>query len=150
MSMKDLQYFKDALKAILDKQGREERVINKAFTLVEAIQKSRHHALYAIGDRATWGGKVYIKGFDKKWRRYFEKETRGAKVATNNIKKEIDNATTGERLMRIVLKHRGRFSDKWGAPLPIVEELRAYIDNRQGDFGAGKKHSAHKWVSKVS
>lgn len=40
--------------------------------------------------------------------------------------------------MKIVLKHRNRFSDKWGVPLPIVQELRAYIDNRQEDFDAGK------------
>jgi hypothetical protein len=51
-------------------------------------------------------------------------------MAISSIKKKVDRATTARELMDIVMENRDRFSDAQGNPLPFVQELHKYVDQR--------------------
>ncbi|MDR0583272.1 MAG: hypothetical protein LBG57_02840 [Treponema sp.] len=84
-----------------------------------------------IGTIREWkGGRKYIKIGPGKWRPKYDSESRGAKMAISSIKKKIDQATTARELMDIVMENRDRFSDAQGNPLPFVQELHQYVEQR--------------------
>jgi hypothetical protein len=86
----------------------------------------------AVGTIREWKGKKYIKGPDNKWRRYYNKETRGAKISIKHLIRKVETIDNAEDLMKLVLLHRDRFSDENGNPIPIVQELSRHISERQG------------------
>jgi hypothetical protein len=87
---------------------------------------------FAVGTIREWKGRKYIKGADNKWRRYYNKENRGARVSIKHLIKKVEAIDTAEDLMKLVLLHRDRFSDENGNPIPLVQELSRHISERQG------------------
>jgi hypothetical protein len=87
---------------------------------------------FAVGTIREWNGSKYIKGADNKWRRYYNKETRGAKVSIKHLIKKVEAIDNAEGLMKLVLLHRDRFSDENGNPIPLVQKLSRHISERQG------------------
>ncbi|WP_461246361.1 LPD1 domain-containing protein [Treponema sp. R6D11] len=98
----------------------------------------------AIGTIREWKGNKYIKGADNKWRRYYNKETRGAKVSIKRLIKKVQAINSPEELIKLVLLHRDRFSDDNGHPIPLVQELSKYVSERQGKLAPEKPAAAPK------
>jgi len=86
----------------------------------------------AVGTIREWKGQKHIKGADGKWRRYYNKETRGAKVSIKHLIKKVEVINNPEDLMKLVLLHRDRFSDDNGHPIPLAQELSKYVSEREG------------------
>ncbi|MCL1993474.1 MAG: hypothetical protein FWG66_11075 [Spirochaetes bacterium] len=110
-----LEYFKKKILAHL--RGLPEGDVKKA---------------YNPGTIRTWKGKKHIKGADKKWRPYYDKESRGANAAIKSLMRKVSAAESAEALLQLVKLHRDRFSDADGRPLPIVQELSRHV-REKGD-----------------
>jgi hypothetical protein len=102
----------------------------KAQKDIESDPDTMEKAVYGIGTIRTWKGRKYIKGADKKWRRYYDKENRGARISIKNLIKKVEAINSTEELMSLVMLHRDRFSDEYGHPIPIVQELSRYVRER--------------------
>lgn len=91
---------------------------------------------YGVGTIRTWKGKKYIKGPDKKWRRYYDKKERGTGIAIAYIMKQINNLEDGdvEGLMRIIQANASRFRDQNGNMLPEVAEIHNLSQKKQGEW----------------
>lgn len=153
---KKLEYFKKMILAHLASiSGKEEKELQKAIDIFDRLAKS-----YAPGTIRTWKGKKYIKGPDNKWRRYFDKQNRGAKQSIAVLKKAVDKCNTEEELYKLIQLNSERFRDESGNPIPIVQELHDYIKSKgdkisaQGskkDDNAGTpKHKVWKYLSEIS
>lgn len=101
--------------------------LEKCFNIL-ILKKSRG---LPVGTIRIWGGVKFIKRPDKKWVRYYEKETRGAKKSASNLKKKISACKTADEMMQLVLLNRNRFSDEKGCPLPCVQHLIKFIEETQ-------------------
>jgi hypothetical protein len=113
-----LAYFKKQIIEYLNGQAPETTDIKKA--------------VYGIGTIRGWkGGKKYIKGPDKKWRRFYDKEDRGTRIAIKNLIKKVEAINSVDELLNLVMLHRDRFQDEYGHPIPIVQELSRYMKERQ-------------------
>jgi hypothetical protein len=64
-------------------------------------------------------GVKYIKTPSGKWRRKYDRESRGLKVSVAAIKRQVNKAQTARELMNIVLEHRDRFSDAQGVSISV-------------------------------
>jgi len=91
---------------------------------------------YAPGTIRTWKGEKYIKGADKKWRRYYDSAGRGAQTSIKYLMKKVDAVQSVEALLQLVLLHRDRFVDGNGNQIPIVQELSRYVNEKQGKINA--------------
>jgi predicted kinase len=83
-----------------------------------------------VGTVRDWKGVKHIKLVSGKWRPQYDKETRGAKMAIAAIKRKVSAAQDARELLQIVLEHSDRFRDKNGYPLPFVQELSKYVDEK--------------------
>ena len=144
---KDLDYFKKELNKILDRRLEElegttveKSLANFAFAEIVKAIGSGHLVAKKVMKRNPKTGKVYQSTVwvnpDKQngLKKYREQDTRGAKIAIGKLKKQIEKCGSPEELMQIVLRNKGRFSDENGKPLPIVQELRKYIDEKNSGF----------------
>ncbi|MDR0567722.1 MAG: DUF3626 domain-containing protein [Spirochaetaceae bacterium] len=103
-----------------------------------------------VGTIREWkGGKKYIKTASGKWKRKYESESRGIKQSLAAVRRAVDKARTPRELMQIVLENRDRFSDAQGHPLPIVQELSAYVSQRHGAMDAFDARSAAQEAGKA-
>ena len=122
-----LTYFKEKVLEHLDtlerKEKKKEQTIQKALIEAECLRK----AAYPVGTIREWKGKKYIKTAPGKWRRKYDKEGKGAKLAIAALKKKVDACKTSEDLLQLVLEHSDRFRDANGHPLPFVQELSEYV-----------------------
>jgi hypothetical protein len=123
--MEKLDYFKNGILRHLRTLEKDENEIN------EIIKHEEIKKAFAPGTIRTWRGQKYIKGADKKWRRYYESVSRGAKTSMKYLMKKVDAIQSIDGLMQLVLLHRDRFEDKNGNPIPIVQELSKYVAERQ-------------------
>jgi hypothetical protein len=133
-----LSYFKKKILEYLDKKPApgKPNLISKALACL-LLNKAGKPA--EVGTIREWkGGKKYIKTASGKWKRKYESESRGIKQSLAAIRRSVNKAQTTHELMQIVLDNRDRFSDAYGHPLPIVQELSAYIDKR-GEYLANDR-----------
>jgi len=126
--MEKLDYFKKGILRHL--RSLKEETLDE---MPDEIKKA-----YAPGTIRTWKGQKYIKGADKKWRRYYESASRGAQTSIKYLMKKVDAIQSVEGLLQLVLLHRDRFVDANGNPIPIVQELSRYVDARQGKINEPK------------
>ena len=85
-----------------------------------------------VGTIKEWKGNKYIKLQSGKWKRKYEtQDGRGIKMSLAAIRRQVDKVQSCEDLMKIVLDNRDRFSDIHGNPLPIIQELSAYVAKRE-------------------
>lgn len=139
MGVKDFSYYKKWALDHLKKQLKEEDTVTKALEYCEEYMEKA----YGVGTIRTWKGKKYIKGPDKKWRRFFDKHDRGANQAIKNIMREINSLENGdvEGLYAIIQKNAGRFRDENGNVLPEVQQIHDLVDKKQS--GSEKKEKGN-------
>ena len=134
-----LEYFKKELKAILNKQLEESNSVKKSFSeRIDELLKAynRGHLVPKQVNVRNSKGKVFSKtvyinpnkqnGLNK----YHETDSKGAKIAIAKLIKAVDRCQSSQELLNLVLKNKGRFSDEFGRPLPIVNELREYVSEK--------------------
>ncbi|MCQ2577548.1 MAG: hypothetical protein MJ176_03340 [Treponema sp.] len=153
MGVKNFAYYKKWALDHLKKQLDEEETVTKALEYCEEYLEKA----YGVGTIRIWKGKKYIKGPDKKWRRYYEKHDRGANQAIKNIMREINSLENGdvEGLYAIIQKNQGRFRDENGNILPEVQQIHDLVEKKQArkdsemdEKKAGtdtEKKNAKKW-----
>ena len=144
-----LDYFKRELKAVLKKQlDGESNEVEKSFSQrIDEILKGYDRAhlvpkqVRAVNEKT---GKSYMKTVyinpNKQYglKKYHETDSKGSKIAIAKLMKSVDKCQSEEELYKLVLRNKGRFSDSEGKPLPIVAELRKYIDEKQKNIGNSK------------
>ncbi|MCL2174465.1 MAG: PBECR2 nuclease fold domain-containing protein [Treponema sp.] len=116
-------------------------------TLEKSIVSILEKGGMATGTIREWKGKKYIKGADGKWRRHYNKESRGAKISIKNLIKKVEAINSAEGLMKLILLHRDRFCDNNGSPIPLVQELSRYISERQGKLNPEPKPKKDRAVA---
>ncbi|MCQ2086692.1 MAG: hypothetical protein MJZ37_01250 [Bacilli bacterium] len=138
MGVKNFAFYKKWALDHLKKQLDEEETVTKALEYCEEYLEKA----YGVGTIREWKGKKYIKGPDKKWRRYFDKHDRGANQAIKNIMREINSLENGdvEGLYAIIQKNAGRFRDENGNVLPEVQQIHDLVEKKQS--GDTEKNSA--------
>ncbi|GHU65037.1 hypothetical protein FACS189447_03260 [Spirochaetia bacterium] len=109
----------------------KQKIIDHLRTLKDTDPPEVKKAM-APGTIREWKGKKYIKGADKKWRRYYNQENRGARMSVKHLIKKVQGIDNVEDLMKLVLLHRDRFVDSNGNPLPFIQELSQHVHERQG------------------
>lgn len=126
---KDFDYYKKWALNVLKKQLKEEKTVSKALSFTENYLEKA----YGIGTIRTWKGKRYIKGPDKKWRRYYDKKERGTGIAIAHIMRQINSLEDGdvEGLMKIIQANASRFRDQNGNMLPEVAEIHNLSQKKQ-------------------
>jgi hypothetical protein len=123
-----LEYFRKKILDHLENLEKEEgKIVNKALSFLDSMSKGG----YSVGTVRTWKGQKYVKVAPGDWRKKYDGQTRGAKMAISAIKKRIAAAKDEHEMMQIILANRDRFSDKEGHPLPFVQELRNYIEEQK-------------------
>ena len=159
-----LEYFKREIKSVLKKQLNSLKDdVEKSFYIVDSLKKSMLNPLYEseIMEKAhrehlvpkqiralnkktgkTYTTTVYVNpnkqyGLNK----YHETDSKGAKIAIAKLIKAVDKCQSEKELYKLVLRNKGRFSDNEGKPLPIVTELRKYVDSKNSSFDKKGKNS---------
>lgn len=137
MGVKNFAFYKKWALDHLKKQLDEEETVTKALEYCEEYLEKA----YGVGTIREWKGKKYIKGPDKKWRRYYEKHGRGANQAIKSIMRQINALEDGdvEGLYAIIQKNQGRFRDGNGNILPEVQQIHDLVDKKQS--GSEKQNS---------
>lgn len=173
-----LEYFKREIKSVLKKQLNSLKDdVEKSFYIVDSLKKSMLNPLYEseIMEKAhrehlvpkqiralnkktgkTYTTTVYINpnkqyGLNK----YHETDSKGAKIAIAKLIKAVDRCQSEEELYKLVLRNKGRFSDNEGKPLPIVTELRKYVDKKQNNIGKTQSKKQFRepvkdWIVKLA
>lgn len=126
------KYFQKKIIEILDEQEKLESKEKKAVkkSLLEAEEMAKGGKGLPVGTVREWKGKKYVKIAPNQWKRKYDKEERGIKIAIAALKKKAEACTTSQELLQLVLQNRDRFSDGSGHPLPIVQELSDYVSKR--------------------
>lgn len=161
-----LDYFKRELKAVLKKQiDSESNEVEKSFSQrIDEILKGYDRAhlvpkqVRAVNEKT---GKSYMKTVyinpNKQYglKKYHETDSKGSKIAIAKLMKAVDKCQSEEELYKLVLRNKGRFSDSEGKPLPIVAELRKYIDEKQKNIGKTQSKKQFRepvkdWIVKLA
>lgn len=133
-----LNYFKNELIKILDKQLQDENSISKSIDEYDLMmQKSllnefgiRKAKGYEIGTIREWKGQKYKKVGPGDLRKVYKDSYHQVKNGIERLKKDIDKCTSGQELLDLVLLHKDRFQYKDGSPFPIMQELVDYISRK--------------------
>ena len=94
---------------------------------------------YGIGTVRIWKGKKYKKIAPDKWVRVFDKEGRGTSIAVGKLIARVNKIDNVEDLLSFVMANKQRFVDENGIDLPILDKLRAKVDERNATLTSGKK-----------
>lgn len=119
MGVKNFSYYKNWALDHLKKQLKEEDTVTKALEYCEEYMEKA----YGVGTIRTWKGKKYIKGADKKWRRYYDKYERGTNLALNNVIRQLQKIDNMEDLAKFININRARFVNENGLLLPEAQEI---------------------------
>lgn len=122
-----LQYFKNELCKIVDKQAEKENSVSKAIEQYDFIHKS----MFGIGTVREWKGKKYRKIAAGKWRRIYTSNERGINTSIENVKRSINNAKNFKELGEIVSQNIRRFYGDDGKLLPIAQQILSEAKNRR-------------------
>ncbi len=154
--MKDdkFEYFKKKVLEHLDKLEKQEAKENKELkkSLLEAESIAKGGKGLPLGTEKWWTGKNGVrykvrKIAQGKWVRVYDSNTRGAKLSIAALKRKANACKTSEELMQLMLENKVRFSDKYGFPLSLVQELSEHISKRNDDIEAEKTNSAASTVT---
>lgn len=150
-AMKDLDYWKKKLLAVLNKAPMEKSLKDVLFPgiMLKSLPAKTQDLLikargYAVGTIREWSGKKYKKLSSGKWMRtYTGTKDRGEQQAIRNVMSKIQKASSMEELASIVSQNMQRFKDESGKTLPIVKDFMGAARGTE----SGKKE--HKKPSKV-
>lgn len=101
---------------------------------------------YGIGTVRVWKGKKYKKIAPGKWARMYEKEDRGVNIAVGKLIAKVKKIDDIEELMNFVMQNKQRFQDENGKDLPILDKIRAEVDEQNKKISSGKVGSKGKTV----
>lgn len=135
--MTKLEYFKNEIIKILDRQEQEDNAISKSIECFEYV-KSLNNTMGAIQKSqkmfSTWkinGKDVPVKKIAPgKWVRVYNEQTKGAVQTIARLKSEINKCKNSQELLNIILRNKHRFENKNGELLPIINELNKFIDKK--------------------
>lgn len=85
---------------------------------------------FGINTVRIWNGNKYRKVAPGKWVRIYEKEGRGTNIAVGKLIAQVKKIDNIEDLMNFALAHKQRFQDKNGMDLPILDKIRAAVDEQ--------------------
>ena len=93
---------------------------------------------YGVGTVRIWKGRKYkkISASPTRWVRVFDKNDRGAKSSMTRLIHKVQACTTAEELYNFCISQHAIFQDENGVDLPIMDELRAAIDERKNIIGS--------------
>lgn len=107
---------------------------------------------YGVGTIRVWKGKKYkkVSSSPVKWVRVFDKMDRGAKSSMTRLIHKVQACNSEDELYQFCLSHHALFQDENGVDLPIMDKLRAAIEEQKGKNESGKseKNTADKKDSK--
>ena len=159
--MKDpkFNYFKEkVLEHLKSLEAEENKSIKKSLLDAESIVKGGKGL--PVGTVQTWHGKngetyKVRKVAPGKWRKMYQSDSRGAKLAIAALRKKAEKCKDSQELMQLILENRDRFSDDKGRPIPLVQELSKYVSSlndeivdRESKKNAAKKTKAKKTTKK--
>lgn len=147
---KKLEQLKKEVIAILEKKDSQE--YKKAIEYFEETEIRYSHleksisgdwiekAGYGVGTVRIWRGKKYKKVSTNpvKWVRVFDKHDRGAATSMGKYIAQVKKCETVEELYQFCMKQRSLFQDENGVDLPIMDKLKAAIDEQSGKIESGK------------
>ncbi len=95
---------------------------------------------YGVGTIRVWKGKKYkkVSSSPVKWVRVFDKMDRGAKSSMTRLIHKVQACNSEDELYKFCLSHHSLFQDENGVDLPIMDKLRAAIDEQKGKNESGK------------
>ena len=138
--MKDLEYFKKkVIKILKEKESAESKNVKKSidnyinsllhFDTMSSIEKSG----YGVGTVRVWRGKKYKKVSQNptKWVRIYDSVDRGAKSSMTRLINKADSCKSIEELYQFCMSNHAIFKDANGVDLPIMDELRAAVDEKK-------------------
>ena len=159
--MKDpkFNYFKEkVLEHLKSLEAEENKSIKKSLLDAESIVKGGKGL--PVGTVQTWHGKngetyKVRKIAPGKWRKMYQSDSRGAKLAIAALRKKAEKCKDSQELMQLILENRDRFSDDKGRPIPLVQEFSKYVSSlndeivdRESKKNAAKKTKAKKTTKK--
>lgn len=107
-------------------------------SLVTCLEKSENgtwieKAGYGVGTIRVWKGKKYkkVSSSPVKWVRVFDKMDRGAKSSMTRLIHKVQACNSEDELYQFCLSHHALFQDENGVDLPIMDKLRAAIDEKK-------------------
>ena len=131
------EYFKRKIIEHLTKLERQEaRQVRKSIAYLERLEKAERKK-YNPGDIATWKNGKFIKGVDKKWRRYYEGHSKQVESTITRLKGRARKCQNSAELWDLVANNWGRFMDTDKMPLPIVREFHQYVSTIEDEINAG-------------
>lgn len=151
-STKDkLEQLKNEVIAILKKK--EDQDIKKAIEYLESTENHYTHleksldgkwiekAGYGVGTVRIWKGKKYkkVSASPTRWVRVFDKNDRGAATSMGRYIAQVKKCQSVEELYQFCMKQRSLFQDENGVDLPIMDKLKAAIDEQSGKIESGDK-----------
>lgn len=88
---------------------------------------------YGVGTIRVWKGKKYkkVSSSPVKWVRVFDKMDRGAKSSMTRLIHKVQNCKDENELYQFCLSNHALFQDENGIDLPIMDKLRAAIDEKK-------------------
>ena len=156
---RQLESLKKEIIEILKKQ--DEKEFKKAINLFESQEMHYTHlekslisgkwiqkAGYGVGTVRIWKGKKYKKIAPGKWARVFEKEGRGTNIAIGKLIAKVQKIDNVEDLMAFVMQNKQRFVDENGVDLPVLDKLRAAVDEKNNGSVGSKGTSKPAETSK--
>ena len=138
--MTKLEYFKNEIIKILDRQEQEDNAISKSIECFEYV-KSLSNTMGIIEKSqkmfSTWkinGKDVPVKKIAPgKWVRIYTEKNNAAKESIKRLKNRVRKAANTDDLLEIVMNNVHRFQDENGVTLDLVYELQREIQFRK-DF----------------
>ena len=151
---KKLEALKKEVIAILEKKDGND--LKKAIEYFEKDEQRYSHleksldgnwiekAGYGVGTVRIWKGKKYkkISSSPVRWVRVFDKNDRGATTSMGKYIAQVKKCESVEELYQFCMKQRSLFQDENGVDLPIMDKLKAAIDEQSGLLEQGEKVNA--------
>lgn len=134
LEKKDSQEYKKAIEHFEKDESKYSR-LEKSVT-GEWIEK----AGYGVGTVRIWKGKKYkkVSTSPTRWVRVFDKNDHGAATSMGKYIAQVKKCNSIEELYQFCMKQRSLFQDDNGVDLPIMDKLRAEIEDRKGKIERGE------------
>lgn len=135
LEKKDGQEYKKAIE-YFEKDESKYSYLEKSVT-GEWIEK----AGYGVGTVRIWKGKKYkkVSTSPTRWVRVFDKNDRGAATSIGKYIAQVKKCSSVEELYQFCMKQRSLFQDENGVDLPIMDKLKAAIDEQNVRIGVADK-----------
>jgi len=155
-----LEALKNEVIAILKKKENGE--LKKAMDFFDEVESKYTHleksldgewiekAGLGVGTVKIWRGKKYkkVSANPSRWVRVFDKHDRGAASSMGKYIAQVKKCSSVEELYQFCMKQRSLFQDDNGVDLPIMDKLRAAIDEQKGKIEGNQIDSIYDKLQK--